>query len=106
MKLGLIALNLVAAVAVVWAGKVVCGIHRAHSYSVYVELEKNGALTKSPKTADGGYDVPKRLETIGNLEGYVPVLTYCTAIAFLVNAISFLVLWGTGKRALARSQST
>jgi hypothetical protein len=101
MKWGLIALNLGAAVAVVLAGTAVSAIHRTHSYSTYVELESRGALAKAPKRVhpedpvgpDGNYDVAKRLETIGNLEEYLTIVTYSAATVFVVNAFVFFALW-------------
>ena len=101
MKWTLIFLNLAAAGAVVWGGHILCAIHRVHSYSTYVELEKRGALAKSPKPVhsgdpvglDGNYDVAKRLETIGGLEENLPAVTYSAAALFLLNAVVFFACW-------------
>ena len=98
MKWPLVLLNLAAACAVAGAGHLLRAVHRTHSFSTYVELEKRGALAKPPAAAtagdpvtpEGAYDVAKRLEGIGALDTHLPGVTYGAAAVFLLNAVAFL----------------
>lgn len=88
MKWTLVLLNLAAAGAVVWGGHVINTAHRAHSYSVFTELEQKGALAKPSQI-----DVAGRLATIGGLDSNLPIVTYSAAGFFILNAVAFLAVW-------------
>lgn len=88
MKWALILLNLAAAGGVIWAGYVLCAVHRVHSFSVLTDLEKRGAIVKSPPL-----DVEASLKSIGGLDSNVPLITFTAAGFFVLNAIAFMAVW-------------
>jgi hypothetical protein len=99
----LVILNVAAAAGVIWGGVVVCAIHRVHSYSTYVTLEKQGAFVTTPEKP--GHPKPEdadrisqegiqeSLKNIGGLDSNLPVLTYSAAALLLLNAIALSVVW-------------
>jgi len=88
MKWVLILLNLAAAGGVIYAGYVLCAVHRVHSTSVLSDLEKRGAIVKSPPL-----DVGESLRSIGGLDQNLPILTYTAAGFFILNALAFMAVW-------------
>ncbi len=103
MKWLFVILNVAAAVGVLWGGAVVCAIHRVHSYSTYVGLEKRGAFATRPEKAAplqpgdssriSQEEIQEYLKNIGGLDGNLPVVTYTAAALFLLNAIALSVVW-------------
>ena len=59
MKLTLVILNVVAAVALVLLGSFAVAAHRTHAYSVYRELKTQNVLVERPD-----YDVERRIRTV------------------------------------------
>ena len=88
MKWAFVLLNLAAAGAVIWAGYVLCGVHRVHSFSVLRDLENRGAIVKSPPM-----NVEESLKSIGGLDYNLPIITYTAAGLFVLNALAFMVVW-------------
>ena|SRR6185295_17976444 len=98
MKWVFVFLNVGAAAAVVAAGMMLCNLHRVHSNSVFTELVDRKVLAKpeDQKNSGGQLDIAKRLEAIGGLDTYIPMITFGAAGFFLLNAVAFMVCWKTG----------
>jgi hypothetical protein len=88
MKLALVILNVVAAVALVFLGNLAVAAHRTHAYSVYRELQEQHVLAERPD-----YNVEKRLRTIAAGGTYSSSIAYLGAGACLANAVAFAFLW-------------
>lgn len=96
MKWVFVLLNVGAAAAVVAAGMMLCDLHRVHSNSVFTELVDRKVLAKPEAQKDGQFDIAKRLESIGGLDTYIPMITFGAAGFFLLNAVAFMACWKTG----------
>ncbi|HZE98915.1 MAG TPA: hypothetical protein VE981_18040 [Planctomycetota bacterium] len=96
MKWVFVLVNLAAALAVVWAGMMVCNIHRVHSYSTFTELLDRKVIVSKPEKAAPEFDIAKSLEAIGGLDTYIPMITYGAAALFVLNAVAFMICWKAG----------
>jgi hypothetical protein len=88
VKLTLVILNLVAAVALVFLGSVAVAEHRAHAYSVYRELKTQNVLVERPD-----YDVQRRICTVAAGGTYSSTIGWIGAGICLANAVAIGVLW-------------
>ncbi|MBL9166248.1 MAG: hypothetical protein JNN07_00745 [Verrucomicrobiales bacterium] len=98
-----IILNSIAAVIFIFLGATAGSIHRVHSYSTYREFISFGVVDEQRlKTIDplpsapagSHYDMPKRMQDIGNAEFWFSFIAGLSALACLLNA----VVWGFRSR--------
>ena len=82
MKWTLITANLFTALALLFLGSIAVSAHRTHSYSVYLELQREHILAERPD-----YDVQRRLRTIAVGGSYSMWIAYTGAGACLANAL-------------------
>ena len=92
VKLTLVILNLIAAVALVFLGSLAVAAHRTHAYSVYVELKQQNVLVERPD-----YNIEKRLRTIAAGGAYSSTIASIGAGICLANALAFGFLWRSQK---------
>lgn len=88
VKLTLVILNLVAAVALVLLGSFAVAAHRTHAYSVYRELKTQNVLVER-----SDYDVERRLRTIAAGGTYSSTIGWIGAGVCLANAVAIGFLW-------------
>jgi hypothetical protein len=88
VKWALVIFNVVAAVALIFAGGFAVAAHRTHAYSVYVELKQQNVLVER-----AGYDVERRLRTIAAGGTYSSTLASVGACICFANALAIGLLW-------------
>ena len=88
MKIALIIVNVLAAVALYILGDFAIAAHRTHALSVYYELKSQHVLAERPD-----YDIEKRLTTIADGGGYYLILSRLGVTVCLVNAAAIGFLW-------------
>jgi hypothetical protein len=98
MKWTAIILNLLAAMGFLFLGSVALSIHRVHSYSMYREFVSVGAVDEEKlktlaQPPSPHYDMPARMQQIGNAESWFRQISTLAATACVLNAaaIYFLV---------------
>lgn len=83
MKWTIITANAIAAMALLILGNMALSAHRTDARTVYIELQEQGLLIERP-----GYDVHRRLSTIGTHGSYSSTIARVGAGACLVNALA------------------
>jgi hypothetical protein len=101
MKWTAIFFNLLAAVVFLFLGSVALSIHRVHSYSMYrefvsvgaVDEEKLKTLAQPPGLPPSShYDMPARMQQIGNAESWFRRISTLAATACILNATAVYFL--------------
>jgi len=101
MKWAIIIINLLAAVMFPLLGSVASAIHHTHSYSMYREFVAVGAVDEeklkkgliSEKIPPTPYDMPARMQQIGNVESWFNMISLLAATTCLLNAgVIFVIM--------------
>jgi hypothetical protein len=98
MRITAIAINVLGAILLCLGGAVACAIHKTHSLSVTVELEKRAGpdgkkvthfLEGDPRLPDGTYDPVERIRSTGNVESSLTWLCGFGGGVRLANAVGW-----------------
>ena len=86
-----VALNIFAAVALLFAGQVAISIHQTHAFSMYREFVIRGfideAAVQRAAAAPEQYDLVSRMRAIGGGGLYYRLISVGAALALTVNAV-------------------